>query len=310
MTDLRTLVAAVDFSSGSATALHLAADLARRAGAALHILHADALFHASGEGRPHPGGAGGSLHDRVRQFAWDTLGANFQALTPTITVVRDVNATAALLRATAAVDADLLVLGTHGRTGVARFFMGSVAEACVAAAPCPVLTVPRRTSNVVPSSSAPVLVAVDFSDRSRDALAAGAEMAAAFGAPLEVVHVVPDAGPYPGLSPNIVDLAAFDPPRGKAVQDRLVRFAAGITPEPTVTHAALGSPARLIASLASERGAGALVMGTNGRTGLAHAFVGSVAEAALRRSPCPVLSLRAPGRIAAQAAHPITALAS
>ena len=50
MLSLRTVVAAIDFSPGAAVALVRAADLARRSGAVLHLLHADVLFHASGDG--------------------------------------------------------------------------------------------------------------------------------------------------------------------------------------------------------------------------------------------------------------------
>ena len=289
---LKTVVAAVDFSAGSAVALARAAELAGRAGAALHVLHADVLFHSSGDGAPSGAAAGGALRQRLAQVAREV-----GATGATLAVVRDVKAVAAIVRYVAEVDADLLVLGTHGRTGVARLLMGSVAEACVASAPCPVLTVPEA-AEAAPSAKAPVLVAVDFSDRSRAAVAAGRRLADLYGADLELVHVVHDAGPYPGLAPNILSLLDFDPDHGRVVHDRLARFAETVPgAAPAAFHAALGAPSRLVAALAAERGAGAIVLGTHGRTGLAHALIGSVAEATLRRSPCPVLTLRQPHRL-------------
>jgi nucleotide-binding universal stress UspA family protein len=50
-----------------------------------------------------------------------------------------------ILRAARAKEADLIVMGTHGRTGISRLFLGSVAERVVRLASCPVLTVPRRS---------------------------------------------------------------------------------------------------------------------------------------------------------------------
>ena len=293
MIPLHTVVAAVDFSAGSEAALARAADLARRTGAALHVLHADVLFQSSGDGAPLDGAPAGTLRLRLDRAARDA-----GAPDATIAVVRDVKAVAAIQRYAEDVDADLLVVGTHGRTGVARLLLGSVAEACVASAPCPVLTVPRGPEPVGPSPEAPVLVAVDFSDRSRSAVAAGRHLADLYGAGLELVHVVRDGGPYPGLAPNILSLVDFDPAQGETVRERLARFAETVPgAAPDALHVGLGDPSRVVAALAADRGAGAVALGTHGRRGLAHALIGSVAEAALRRSPCPVLTLRQPHRL-------------
>lgn len=291
MTPPRTVVAAVDFSDGSARALVHAAALARRAGAALHLFHADLLFRSSGDGSPPEGAPSATLRLRVERFAAEALGLSdpLAGLEAVVAVARDVTAPAAVLRYAEEVGADLVVVGTHGRSGVARLLLGSVAEAVVAAAPCPVLAVPER-ADAGRGPEAPVLVAVDFSERSRVALAAGRALADLTGAPLEAVHVVHDAGPYPGFGPQIPSLVDVDPEQGRAVRERLARFAEGA--EPAALHVALGTPARLVAAAAVGRGAAVLVLGTHGRTGVARALVGSVAAATLRRSPCPVLTLK------------------
>lgn len=291
---LRTVVAALDFSPGSAAALLRAADLAERSGAALHLLHADVLFRSSGDGAPDASPSS-ALRVRVERFAADVLdldGPAFDRLGSEISVVRDVTPSAAILRYASEIDADLLVVGTHGRSGVARLLLGSVAEGLVAAAPCPVLTVPERASDTSPSPEAPVLVAVDFSERSRAALIAGRALAALYDAPVELVHVVRDAGPYPAFAPDILSVSDADPDEAEVVRERLSRFTGGTTDAPPATsHVAYGAPSRVVPALAAERGAGAVVMGTHGRTGLAR-IVGSVAEATLRRAPCPVLTLK------------------
>ena len=286
MTDLRTIVVAVDFSPGSRRALGHAADLARRTGATLHLLHADVLFGASGDGAPAVGGR--SLHVRVERFARSAVDPD---TAPTAAVVSDVSPAAAILRYLAFVDADLLVMGTHGRSGLARLAMGSVAASCVASAPCPVFAVPSQADESAPD--APVLVAVDFGERSRDALAMGAAFASLYGGAVELVHVVRDAGPYPGFAPNVLSLVDYDPERGEAVRQRLRRFAEqGEAPPVGALHVSIGAPSRLVPRLAAERGARAIVMGTHGRAGVVRALLGSVAEATLRRASCPVLTLR------------------
>ena len=291
---LQTIVAALDFSPGSAAALVRAADLAERSGAALHLLHGDVLFRSSGDGAPDAAPSA-ALRVRVERFAAMALGLDsneLDQLGPEVSVVRDVTPSAAILRYASEVDADLLVVGTHGRSGVARLLLGSVAEALVAAAPCPVLTVPKDAADTSPSAQAPVLVAIDFSERSRAALAAGRALATLYGAPVELVHVVRDAGPYPAFAPDILSVSDVDPDEAVVLRERLHRFAGGSTDAPPVTcHVAYGAPSRAVPALAAERGAGVLVMGTHGRTGLAR-IVGSVAEATLRRAPCPVLTLK------------------
>ena len=293
MISLHTLVVALDFSPGSKAALLRAADLATRSGAALHLLHADVLFRSSGDGAPPDATPSSTLRVRVERFASSILSADFNLdeLAPSIAVVRDVSPSAAILRYVAEVNADLLVMGTHGRSGVHRLLMGSVAEACVASAPCPVFTVPHAAGATLPD--APILVAMDFSERSGFALAAGNALAELYGAEVELVHVVRDAGPYPGFAPNILSLVDYDPDQGNAVQERMKRFVERMAgPAPSQFHVSIGSPARVIPALAASRGAGAIVMGTHGRQGVAHALIGSVAEATLRRATCPVLTLK------------------
>lgn len=83
----------------------------------------------------------------------------------------------------------------------------------------------------------------------------------------------------------------------RGVVDRI----AATVPGKLQPHVAVGSAvADLIRQTAAELGADLIVMGTHGRTGLAHVFLGSVAERTLRRAPCPVLTVQASEDDAAQ----------
>lgn len=299
MPGLQTVVAASDLSPASAPALLRARELADRTGASLHLVFAHLLFRADADASGAR--AESVLRLRLEQFAADTLGVPADDLDVVLAVVRDVSAPEAITRYADSVDADVLVVGTHGRTGLGRLLLGSVAERCVGLAPCPVLAVPAKTPLAAPGPEAPVLVPVDFSDRSRAAVAVGTSLAARYGAPLELVHVVRDAGPYPDLVPDYVSLSDVDPEEGERARQRLLRLAPGASG----VHVLMGSPTRVLPHLAESIGAGLLVMGTHGRRGAAHALLGSVAEATLRRAPCPVLTLRtadlaAPKRVPAR----------
>ncbi|MGB3543318.1 universal stress protein [Rubrivirga sp.] len=281
----RVILAALDFSAGAEAALVRAMALAARSDADLHIVHAVPSSDADHE-------ADSMLRVRLERHVADVLGLEVGEGHPSVqlwfAIVHGPSVTAAIMRHAKRIQADLLVLGTHGRSG-SRLLVGNVTEACVAAAPCPVLTVPPEAEIHELSPVAPVLVAVDFGDLSRVALAVGREKAALYGAELECVHVVRDAGPFTGLVPSVLDLEAVDPGRASAVRQRLSRFEADV---PETTLVALGRPSRMIAALADARGAGVVVMGTHGRRGVTHAILGSTTGATLERATCAVLTVR------------------
>ena len=80
--------------------------------------------------------------------------------------------------------------------------------------------------------------------------------------------------------------AGYIPP----ASERLRQLGASVRPREV--HALMGDPSRVIPRLAVSIGAGLVVMGTHGRRGIGRMVLGSVAEATLRRAPCPVLTLK------------------
>ena len=91
------------------------------------------------------------------------------------------------------VDADLVVMGSRGRSGVQRLLLGSVAERVLRQASCPTLVVPRGVAETIAEPSPPfkrILCAVDFSDGSRRALTYGIGLAEEADAHLTVLHVI------------------------------------------------------------------------------------------------------------------------
>jgi universal stress protein A len=144
-----------------------------------------------------------------------------------------------------------------------------------------------------------ILVPVDFSACSDRALGYATAFARAFGARLELVHVVEDPFGSGAWSSEIYlssattipeflrDLTADAGRRLTALKARV--SSEGIQIDTTVLS---GSPERTIVEHAKTGGFDLIVMGTHGRTGLSHALIGSVAERIVRQAPCPVMVVR------------------
>ena len=145
MLPVRTMVHPADFSERSQYALWLACALARDYGARLIIVHvAAAPTLAYGEGVVPPG------PEELRAAAKEQLD---RLPVPHANVERRLeqgHAATEILRVAQKVNADLIIMGTHGRTGLGRLLMGSVAEQVVRQAPCPVLTVKAPFPDTVP----------------------------------------------------------------------------------------------------------------------------------------------------------------
>jgi nucleotide-binding universal stress UspA family protein len=142
-----------------------------------------------------------------------------------------------------------------------------------------------------------VLVPVDFSPYSDEAVAYATRLARRLDASIELLHVVED--PYltgtwsPDIYvPDVIDsLAALV----SDAQDRLERTTASVRAQgvPATAVVRRGSAARAIIEHAATGDFDLIVLGTHGRTGLAHVLLGSVAERVVRLAPCPVLTVKA-----------------
>lgn len=143
-----------------------------------------------------------------------------------------------------------------------------------------------------------ILVATDFSEASDVALLYGKNFARSHGAELHVLHVVSDLSNQVMPPGAVVELDTIQTELETEAHKRLdaIRSAeAGIMPMKT---AVLTSPATAyaIVGYARDEAINLIIIGTHGRTGLAHFFMGSVAQHVVRTAPCPVLTVRHPER--------------
>lgn len=219
-------------------------------------------------------------------------------------------AAAAILDATKRRHADLIVMTTHGRSGLGRWIYGSVADRVLQRSEVPVLLVPPAAEQPWPTDRAlRILVPLDGSALAEEALEASLTVDAAPAAELILARVVPSAVPvladpaYLGAYDTDAEeaeargyleaLAATARARGRAVQ----------------VLATTGVPATALVAIAQETGADLIAMATHGRGGLARLVLGSVATGVLQRTHVPLLVVR-PTHVRASAAAAPTVTAT
>lgn len=290
------VLVAIDFGDPSLEALRQGRVLAHELDAALGVVHvlpatADlaALFPGASlrlveDEEAATARLRQALEEHARKHLGLELGTSF---------VERGAADAAIVERAQAWKADYVVVGSHGRSGLSRMLLGSVAERVARQAPCSVLVARPLSARGV------VLVATDLSAASLPAIEAGAALARRRNAKLVVISVLewPGAesvawaalfGPIPALPWEETRAARREAAR-RIIEQCLV--AAGATGEVLLPD---GSAATQIVRASEELGAELLVVGTHGRSGLERLALGSVAERAIRAAPCSVLAVRAP----------------
>jgi nucleotide-binding universal stress UspA family protein len=295
MDPIRSIVVPTDFSELAQAASVRAAGLARLYGSEIHLVHAFALPAVLA---PYEMAVPTGVLDQVRQALNAKLDDTRKAVeargvqSVTAQLVDAQQPDAAIADAVHAHRADLVVMGTHGHGGLKHVFLGSVAERTLRRLDVPILAV-KGDAEAAAKPIAKILVAVDFSPHSDRAVATAAALATRLQASVDVVHAfdIPyDTEDY---------LSAIDPELEREIETRarahLTQAKQRIERDgvKTAMHFRRGRPHSVIADLASAIGCQLIVMGTHGRTGLAHALLGSVAERTLRAAPCSVLCVKA-----------------
>lgn len=137
-----------------------------------------------------------------------------------------------------------------------------------------------------------ILVPTDFSPGSRLAVDYAVQLARRLGASIHLLHVTEDPSIAGMWTEAYVDLAQIRKERESGARHLMDKLLREIGPAAVTDEIAAGPVARTITDAAADRQAGLIVMGTHGRTGLAHVLVGSVAEQVMRMAGCPVLTVR------------------
>ena len=289
-----------DFSDTARQALTHALFLAEQYDAELHLLHAVVLHEYDPNDPEHRFPEPKELLKRMFEIAdseiTDLL-ANQEEKPLKIHEAKRKGFAAGevILDYAAEIDADLIVMGTHGRRGAARLLLGSVAAEVVRRAKCPVMTLGHREEPQSIEAFERILVPIDFSEHSHAAIRYAEELANRYEAGLQLLHVV-EVPTYPYF---------YVPPEEEYVESRKDRAVQALndlaselleTSISCSTHVRNGRSASEIVKFGEESGSDLLVITTHGLSGLDRLLMGSTAEEVLSRVSIPVLTVKAFGK--------------
>jgi nucleotide-binding universal stress UspA family protein len=287
-----------DLSGGSLAALHRAAALARRHDAELHVLHAAPDVVELPLSADSPDGDGSARTLRAWLAGADLAGADLAGVTPRLASGLG-DPTTTIVDYARDETIDLIVMGTHGRTGVDRLRRGSIAARVRACAAAPVLTVPLRgdpADGQAPATACRpftrVLCAVNLSDGARAAVALAQWFAQEHDAELMLLHIVDRLSPdeivdigYGRLADEVRERQEMAAVRLRALVPHYARMS-GQAHE----RVEMGAPAETILDVAREWNADLLVLGAEERSRLSSLLLGSTTRTIVARAPAPVLT--------------------
>lgn len=295
MTDAhRTLLVPLDGSAFAEKALLPAARHAARVGGTLHLVSAVTpypIFQPADPAREETPGWFAEEGARARRYLAEAK-TRAEALAPGVEVrihAPTGRPAPALLRVAEEETAELIVMTSRGRGALARAWVGSVADRVMREAPCPVLLLTTDEPELDPKR---ILVAMDGSETAEEALSEAARLARAWEGSLVLAAVVPRphsvAVPYLDLSAE-TERMRMD--REEEMREYLERAAEpfraeGLAVEVTTSRDDEVAPGLL--RLRERNHAGVVVVGTQGRGGVARLLLGSVATRVVRDSPVPV----------------------
>lgn len=278
---LRDVLCPVDLSSASATVLGWARLFAESYQAKVQVLHADFLefppyFLPSQvkELTEQAKRRRAALHRELRRLAQETLGSNVLHEI----VVLEGHPVKTILRHAADRQPNLIVVGSHGRSGIARMRLGSVAENVVQEAAIPTLVAKVLENRQVPARISRVLCPVSFTEHARRCLELSAEVAAAFGAQLLAIHA---------LEQSSADL--------QGIHEQLCQWVPGEARRrcELVEVVRRGNAAEQILQLAREQVVELIVLGAQHRPLLEFTTLGTTTERVMRHADSAVLVLPA-----------------
>lgn len=282
-TIFRKILCPVDFGNNSIAALDQAAKLARKDDALLYLLHVEFV----------PMSKPAELADyditfstEPARFRLEEIARKHLAKVRHELVVQVGWPGELIEKAARDFDVDLIVMATHGRTGMARLFLGSIAEHIVRTSERSVLSFgPGAAIGALKK----ILCPVDFDPNSISALKLGWRLAREYRAAVSLLHVVP----LP-FEPSEVPVEAPTPEWEQDTLAQLAKVAAENLGAKARCKLVVrrGDPALAILEVEKELRPDLIVMATHGRTGLSHMVLGSVAERTVRESTVPVLTVR------------------
>lgn len=290
--NLQKILVPIDFSEYSDSAFQYALGFAKNIQAHLTLIHVEVLINSL---QPEALFGATKMEKTIRKVLSDIQGqlkeridaAKAEGVSADYAVIQGKSAANSILEYVQQNPYDLIIMGTHGRTGIKHFILGSIAEKLVRLSPTPVLTLHKSTQKFRLKH---ILMPVDFSEFSLKAVEYGTEIARRFQSEITLLHVI-ESLPYPAFYPEGFSPAFdFDPQLRQRINENL----------DTILHDAelpvhrvirMGTPSTEIVHYAQKKDIDLILMSTRGLTGLEHILIGSTTERVVRMSEVPVLTI-------------------
>lgn len=291
-----------DFSANADFARPYAVAFAKTYGGRIHLAHVVDEITASGGGAAAFGLAAadlGPLLDAMEEHARERLDhlkteIEDEGVEVLIHLVRG-NPTKSLIKIADDNGCTLITIASHGRRGFDHLVFGSVAERVLRTSEIPVICVKHPEHEFVRLQEGAlnikrVLYPTDFSAFCEKGLPFAESIAREFGASLTLAY----GHEYPMNSPELMSeaSAAVAANLESSARRMLDEWKAKVKDVEVSSELRIGSPYRVVQDLVQELNIDLVVVPTHGRSGVAHMFLGSVAERIARHAPCPVLTIR------------------
>ncbi|HKQ86754.1 MAG TPA: universal stress protein [Candidatus Acidoferrales bacterium] len=283
---IKNILFLTDFSEPSEAALPFLVSLARGYEARVHALHV-LLPEPMAYATPESMAAALDAQDECAQTGKQRLEAQLAGVAHDVSIVRSVNVWEATEEAIRSCAADMVVVGTHGRTGAQKLLLGSIAEDIFRRSPVPVLTIGPCTKIGAHNAGRfyCVLFATDFTPHSLFAAPYAISLAKENQARLILFHVIRESERQYGAARSAVDASTQE--LGKIVPEH-----AELRHRPEVVLG-YGEPAERILQVAREDHADLIVLGVSSQhLGAATHLGRAVAHKVVANAPCPVLTVR------------------
>lgn len=296
---IRNIVVPIDFSEMSVEAIKTAGRVGRRFGATIHLAHVR-QFDCAGFAAPVPPMIPFSLVSYERNGdkgvlqELNALAREHGGSLATCHVLSGGAPFDEICRLAQKIPAELVVMPTHGRTGLKHAFLGSTAERVVQHAPCPVLIArkKRRKSKTQPAFiPRTILVPIDFSRCSIAGLQYAIGFANEFDARIILLHATYLGYIYSSEGTGIYDVRGLQDAARENAERQMQKLVQTVNFgrarfEMVFTE---GSPVLDICAFARDHDVDLIITSTHGLTGFKHVLIGSIAEKVVRHAPCSVL---------------------
>jgi nucleotide-binding universal stress UspA family protein len=288
---IQNILVPIDFSKLSSQAVETAKQVAFRFEARLHLVHINEANYPAGFMAPTPGLSGDVVsiqhaNEKELQRRLVDFAVRLSFSPSDCHVISDAPNFDAICRFAQRVAADLIVMPTHGHTGLKHVFLGSTAERVVQHASCPVLIARHHDSGFNK-----ILVPVDFSGSSLEALNYAIKFAEKVAAKIIVFHAVHLGYAYTSDGYAMYDLSQISKTLRKDAERQMPEFvrAAKFGSVKFETAIRVGPAVEEICAFAKGEDVDLIIAATHGRTGFKHVLIGSIAENIVRHADRPVL---------------------